>query len=171
MTQTAAQGELVAEAARIAQQIAGPAAADVDRDGCFPVEAVTALKEARLLGAGVPADLGGGGCSLTDIAAMCEALGRHCAATAMIFAMHQIQIGCLVRHGGSSEYVRQFLRDLTAEQWLVASVTSEVGVGGDMRSSRAAAEIDGDVVTLRKEATTISYGAQATRASATPPCP
>ncbi len=159
--ETPAHGELVAEAARIAQQIAGPAAADVDRDGRFPVEAVNALKEARLLGAAVPVEMGGAGCSLTELAAMCEVLGRHCAATAMIFAMHQIQIGCLVRHGGSSEYVQQFLRDLTVEQWLIASVTSEVGVGGDMRSSRAAVEVDGDALTLCKEATTISYGAQA----------
>ena len=159
--ETVVQSELVAEAARIAQQIAGPMAAEVDRDGRFPVEAVSALKEARLLGAGVPTDMGGGGCSLTELAAMCEALGRHCAATAMIFAMHQIQIGCLVRHGGGSDYVRQFLCQLTAEQLLVASVTSEVGVGGDMRSSRAAAEVDGDALTLCKDATTISYGAQA----------
>lgn len=159
--ETPARGELVAEAARIAQQVAGPAAADVDHDGRFPAEAVRALKEARLLGAGVPTDLSGGGCSLTELAAMCEVLGRHCAATAMIFAMHQIQIGCLVRHGGGSGYVRQFLRDLTARQLLIASVTSEVGVGGDMRSSRAAAEVDGDALTLCKEATTISYGAQA----------
>ena len=79
----------------------------------------------------------------------------------MIFAMHQIQIGCLVRHGGGSEYVEQFLRGLTAHQWLAASVTSEVGVGGDMRSSRTAVEVDGDALTLCKDATTISYGAQA----------
>ena len=174
--ETPAHGESVAEAARIGQQIAGPAAADVDRDGRFPVEAVDALKEARLLGVAVPTDLGGAGCSLTELAAMCEALGRHCAATAMIFAMHQIQIGCLVRHGSRSEYVRQFLRHLTAQQWLIASVTSEVGVGGDMRSSRAAVELDGDALTLCKEATTISYGAQADallvtvrRASDSPP--
>ncbi len=158
---TPTHSEFVAEAARIGQQVAGPAAADVDRDGRFPIEAVDALKEARLLGAAVPVELGGGGCSLTALAAMCEALGRHCAATAMIFAMHQIQIGCLVRHGGGSEYVEQFLRGLTAHQWLAASVTSEVGVGGDMRSSRAAVEVDGDALTLCKEATTISYGAQA----------
>ena len=156
-----ARGELVAEAACIGQQVAGLAAGSVDRDGRFPVEAVGALKAARLLGAAVPVELGGAGCSLTELAAMCEALGRHCAATAMIFAMHQIQVGCLVRHGSGSEYVRQFLHDLTAQQWLIASVTSEVGVGGDMRSSRAAAEVDGDALTLCKDATTISYGAQA----------
>ncbi len=158
--ETTVHAAFVAEAARIGQQVAGPMAAEVDRDGRFPCEAVSALKDAGLLGAGVPAELGGAGCSLTELAAMCEALGRHCAATAMIFAMHQIQVGCLVRHGGS-EHVQQFLRKLTARQLLIASVTSEVGVGGDMRSSRVAVEVDGDRLTLCKEATTISYGAQA----------
>ena len=152
---------LLDAAAEIGQRVAGPAASDVDRQGRFPHEAVEAMREARLLGAGVPAELGGGGCSVGELGALCEVLGRHCAATAMIFAMHQIQVASLAHHGLASGYFRQYLSDLAQHQFLIASVTSEVGVGGDMRSSLAAVQVEGGRFTLDKSATTISYGAQA----------
>jgi len=109
----------------------------------------------------VPVELGGMGCSMRDLAAMCEALGEHCSATGMVFAMHQIQVGSIVRHCGTSEYFRGYLRELVEKQLLIASVTSEVGVGGDMRSSVCAVERDGCSLTLAKDATTISYGGHA----------
>jgi acyl-CoA dehydrogenase len=43
-------------------------------------------------------------------------------------------------------------------QLLLASVTSEVGTGGDTRASICAVERDNDRFTLTKEATTVSYG-------------
>ena len=36
---------------------------------------------------------------MSEVAAAVTALSRHCASTAMIYAMHQIQVACLVRHG------------------------------------------------------------------------
>jgi acyl-CoA dehydrogenase len=44
---------------------------------------------------------------------------------------------------------------------LIASVTSEVGIGGDMRSSIAAVHSAGDEFQLSKDASTISYGEHA----------
>ncbi len=148
-------------ATRIGKEIAEPAAADVDRHARFPREAIEAIREERLLGAGIPADLGGLGCSISELAAVCEALGRYCASTAMVFAMHQIQVASIVRHAACSDYWHACLSDLARRQGLIASVTSEVGVGGDMRSSLAAVETDRDRLTLCKDATTISYGAYA----------
>ena len=92
----------VAAAARIGVEVAAPAARAVDRDSRFPVEAVSALKEANLLSAFVPEALGGFGSGMTELAQMCEALGQHCSSTAMVFAMHQINVACLVRHAGAS---------------------------------------------------------------------
>jgi acyl-CoA dehydrogenase len=45
------------------------------------------------------------------------------------------------------------------EQLLLASVTTEGGIGGDLRNSICAVEIDGDNFKLGKDATVISYGA------------
>ena len=152
---------LVQTARLIAKEFAAPHADAVDREARFPHEAFAALKQEKLLSAYVPAELGGAGASLTELVEICDVLGRACAATAMIFAMHQIQVITIVRHGLDSAWFRQYLRDLVAHQYLIASVTSEVGVGGEMRRSQCAVEVHGERFTLVKNATTISYGAQA----------
>jgi acyl-CoA dehydrogenase len=151
----------VAAAARIGLEVAAPNARNVDKDSRFPKEALDALKEARLLSAFVPKELGGLGSGMIELSQMCEALGQHCSATAMVFAMHQIQVACIVRHAGSSGLFREYLRELVEKQNLIASVTSEAGVGGEMRTSVCAVERQGDRFKLDKDATTISYGAHA----------
>src|SRR3954464_2086024 len=113
---------------QIASDVVQPKAAEVDRDARFPKEAVAALREARLLGAAVPIELGGSGAGLTELADMCRVLGASCASTGMVFAMHQIQLACLLRHGLGSSYIREYLREVASRQLLIASVTSEVGI-------------------------------------------
>jgi acyl-CoA dehydrogenase len=152
----------LAERAReIGELVAGPASADVDTKARFPSEAVDALRERGLLGALIPVEFGGESATLSDVAAATEALGRHCASTAMIFAMHQIQIACLVQHG-DTPHLRQLLRDIARDGLLLASATTEVGIGGDVRSSLCAVELDGSGrYSLTKQAPVISYGAHA----------
>lgn len=152
---------LLTLAKQIAKEIAAPHADAVDRDARFPHEAINALKQAKLLSAYIPEELGGAGASLTELVEICDALGQQCSATAMIFAMHQIQVITLVRHALDNPWYRQYLRDLVEHQYLIASVTSEVGVGGEMRRSSCCVESDGAEFRLVKNATTISYGAQA----------
>jgi acyl-CoA dehydrogenase len=145
----------------IASEVAAPAADSVDREGRFPHEAVDALKKARLLSAFVPKASGGMGCGMTELADMCELLAMHCSSAAMVFAMHQIQVACIVRHAMTQPFFRDYVAGLIERQNLIASVTSEVGVGGEMRSSVCAVELDGDRFTLVKDASTISYGEHA----------
>jgi acyl-CoA dehydrogenase len=150
------------EAARqIAEAVAGPAADAVDREARFPHEAIAALREERMLGAFVPRALGGLGATIGDLAACCERLGRACASTAMIYAMHQIEVACLVRHGLSSSVLRHYLAELAEREWLIASATSEIGVGGDLRRSICAVEQDRGSIHVAKRAPVISYGEEA----------
>lgn len=153
--------DLAARAERIGAGIAGPAAVAVDRDARFPREAIDALRAERLLSAFIPVELGGMGAGIGDLAAVCEILGRHCSAAAMVFAMHQIEVICLVRHGLRSDWVRAYLSDLVDQQRLIASATSEVGVGGDVRTSICAVDVVGNRFTLEKQAAVISYGEHA----------
>ena len=147
---------------RIADEIAGPNADDVDRNARFPVETVEALRGERAFSAFVPVELGGDGVSFEAIAAACFELGRRCGASAMVFAMHQIQIVCMVRHADDAPWFQEYLREVALEQRLIASVTSEVGTGGDMgRSIAAVTPGSGDRVTFEKQAPTVSYGAYA----------
>ncbi len=158
---TALRTDLVARAARIGETIAAPAADSVDRDARFPAEAIAALRAERMLSAFVPAELGGLGAGVGDLAAICETLGRHCSATAMIYAMHQIEVICLVRHGLSAPHIHRYLASLVESEALIASATSEVGIGGDVRSSLCAVDRRGERFTLEKQAPVISYGEHA----------
>ena len=143
----------------IAQGVAAENADDVDRDARFPRESIDALKSSGALAAFVPTEFGGGGVSFEAIAAACFELGRRCGASAMVFAMHQIQVATIVRHLDGAEWFEGYLTDLVSEQRLIASVTSEVGTGGDMgRSVAAVTPADGGLCSLEKQAPTVSYG-------------
>jgi acyl-CoA dehydrogenase len=157
---------IVQAARRIGEQVAAPAAAEVDRDARFPSESFAALREQRLLAALIPTELGGLGASLSDVAATCTELGRHCASTAMIFAMHQIQVACLVRHG-RNDTLRDYIRQVAEQQLLLASATTEINIGGDVRTSACAVERDGEKFHLAKVAPVISYGEHADAVLAT----
>jgi len=76
----------------------------------------------------------------------------------MIFAMHQIQIACVVHHYHNSDYFKQFLRDLVSDQYLLASATTEIGVGGNLRESKCGLTLEDDTFTIEKQAPVISYG-------------
>ncbi|MGH2859547.1 MAG: acyl-CoA dehydrogenase family protein [Solirubrobacteraceae bacterium] len=150
------------EVARIGREVAAAHAAEVDRDARFPAEAVAALREARALSAFVPVALGGEGVSLRALARACAELGRACSSTAMVFAMHQIQVSTIVRHLEAGGWYEGYLRRVAAEQRLVASVTSEIGTGGDMgRSIAPVAPAADGMLTFEKQAPTVSYGAHA----------
>jgi acyl-CoA dehydrogenase len=147
---------------RIADEIAAPHADDVDRDARFPVETLEALRAERALSAFVPERYGGAEVSFEALARASFELGRRCGASAMVFAMHQIQIVTIVRHLADAPFFEDYLRAVVNEQRLVASVTSEVGTGGDMGRSIAAVTPAGDGrATFEKKAPTVSYGAYA----------
>jgi acyl-CoA dehydrogenase len=147
---------------RIADQVAAVHALDVDREARFPQETIQALRDAGALSAFIPTDVGGAGVSFEAIASACFTLGRRCGASAMVFAMHQIQIVTIARHLEQAPWFEAYLRDVADEQRLVASATSEIGTGGDMGRSVAAVTPAADgTLTFEKKAPTVSYGAHA----------
>jgi acyl-CoA dehydrogenase len=150
-------GDLKARAEKVAA-VAATHAAAVDAGSRFPGEAIGAARAERLLSAAVPAELGGEGASISDVVDVGYTLGRNCASTAMIFAMHQTKVACLVRHGRPSPWHQRLLRRLAAEQLLLASSTTEGRAGGDVRNSAAPIEWRDGRITLERQATVISYG-------------
>ena len=141
----------------IALEVAAPNAADVDLKARFPQETFTALRQAKLLSVAVPRDLGGRGASMQELAAMCTAMAQGCGSSGMVLAMHHIQVACIARHGLSSQFFRDYLREVVERQLLIGSITSEVGVWGDTRSSICACLRDNGSFKLDKDATTASY--------------
>jgi len=152
--------ELSARAEKLATIAAG-AALEVDRQARFPHEAFAAARAQRLLGIMVPREFGGEETSISGVVDICYRLGRACSSAAMIYAMHQTKVACVVRHGRRSTWHQDFLRRLCAEQLLLASSTTEGQGGGNVRSSEAPIEtIDGQISLIRNAAV-ISYGAHA----------
>ena len=95
--------EVVELARRIGRETAAIHAADVDVNARFPKETVDAFRAEGLLGALIPAEQGGLGHDLRQAAAVVREVGRHCASSAMILAMHHIQVASIVRHGRLAE--------------------------------------------------------------------
>ena len=151
---------LVARAQLVAA-VASQYSDQVDKEGRFPEEAVRAMKEARLLSAYIPREFGGEGATLGDIAEIVSILSQSCASTGMTFAMHQIKVSSLINHGASAEWHRSFMERICKDQLLVASATTEGGIGGNLRNSACAIERDGDRFRLVKDGTCISYGSAA----------
>lgn len=150
--------ELLTRVHAIGREVLAVHANDVDRLARFPAESIEAMKEAQLMSAYVPTEYGGMGLNIIEISRICEAFGNYCGSSAMIYAMHCIQVGCVVHHAQHSSYFRRYLKQLVQEQRLMASATTEIGTGGDLRSSICAIEVNGDCFTVTKKAPVISYG-------------
>lgn len=146
---------------RIAIDVAAPNAALADRTATFPVQTFEALRRNGMLGLMVPKSLGGQELGLRRIADLCAILAGACGASGMIYAMHQIKLSSLVAHGMQTDYHRALMRDVAAKQLLIASSTTEAGIGGDLRISNCAIETAGDRVSLTKQASVLSYATEA----------
>ena len=141
--------------------IAAEHASQVDTEARFPREAFDAARTQRLLGILVPRALGGEDAKVSQVADVCFRLAQNCAATGMIYAMHQVKVACLVRHRYGNTTIDAVLRRLCAEQLLLASSTTEGQAGGNVRSSEAAVAHQDGRIALERQATVISYGKNA----------
>ena len=122
----------------------GPALADrapaLDANDTFPFDNFRELKERRVLSAGIPTELGGGGASYAELCAVLRELGRHCGATALALSMHMHLVAAMVWLWRQGAPVAPVLEQIAAEQlvlvtsgasdWLVSGGTAERVDGG-----------------------------------------
>ena len=90
-------------------------AADADAHNTYPEADLEELRDTGYLAAFIPAEYGGAGLSLTEIAAEQTALAKAAPGTALGINMHQIIVGLgryLVAHGNARG--EQILRDAVA---------------------------------------------------------
>lgn len=116
-------------------------AAEHDAHDSFAATNFSEIKAARLLSAGVPAELGGGGASYRDLAEMLRELGRHCSGTALALAMHTHPLAATAwRWRNDKAPVEGLLKRVAGEQlmllstggndWLNGSGEAEATEGG-----------------------------------------
>jgi acyl-CoA dehydrogenase len=149
--------DMLAAASDVARTTLAGHADHVDQNAAFPAESIAALARTGLLSAVLPGRFGGADLDTAALAEIGRTLGRACGSTAMIWAMHQVQAACVARHSGGSAALEELLLTITAGGGLIASVTTELGVGGNLRESRACCVTADERMTLTKEAPTVSY--------------
>jgi alkylation response protein AidB-like acyl-CoA dehydrogenase len=121
--------ELLAENERLAKEVFGPRADEVDRSRSFPRENIQELGRAGLLGLTVPTAYGGAGGSISDAAHVLETLGQACASTAMVTLMHYCGTAVIAAKG--SDALKQGLLPIIARgEHLTTLAFSEAGSGG-----------------------------------------
>jgi len=150
-------GTQVDAARRIGEDVAGKWADEVDREARFPAEAAAGMRAAGLLGALLPPAWGGPGAGLDEMAGAVAAISEFCASSGLVLAMHSIQVATIVRHG-SPAAIESLAPRLLAGELLLANANSEVGLGGERRSSLCALEPTDGGFRLDKHASTVSYG-------------
>lgn len=116
-------------------------AAQADADDAFVAENLALLKDRGFHAAGVPAELGGGGASHAELAAMLRTLARYCGSTALALSMHTHQVALPAwRWRRTPEAVEGLLARIVGQKltlvssggsdWLDGSCRAEPAEGG-----------------------------------------
>jgi len=124
-------------------------ACGVDQNDQFVAENYALLKEAGLIEAGVPRELGGGGADIPELAEMLRILARACGSTALAFSMHTHQVAIPAwrwRHQKGAA-VEPLLKRIAAERVILLSSGGSDWIGG---SGKAEKVEGGYRVTARK---------------------
>jgi acyl-CoA dehydrogenase len=139
---------VVDTAARLAPRLAEEAS-EVDQNDQFVAGNYALLKEAGLVEAGVPQELGGGGAGISELAEMLRILARACGSTALAFSMHTHQVAIPAwrwRHQKVAA-VEPLLKRVAAERVILLSSGGSDWING---SGKAEKVEGGYRVTARK---------------------
>jgi alkylation response protein AidB-like acyl-CoA dehydrogenase len=112
-------------------------AAVTDVEGRFVRENYTDLKEARVMSAAVPSELGGGGATHAELCQLLRELAHHCGSTALALSMHSHLVAAAIwrhRHGQPAEAL---LRKIAASELVLVSTGAGDWVESVGRAERA----------------------------------
>lgn len=108
-----------------------------DTDDSFVADNFAELRARRLLSAGVPAELGGGGASHAEMSDVLRTLAHGCSSTALALSMHTHQVLIPVwrwRHERAP--VEPLLRRIAAEELILATSGGSDWLAGSGRAER-----------------------------------
>jgi alkylation response protein AidB-like acyl-CoA dehydrogenase len=121
-----------------------------DRENSFPFENITAMKDSGYTNMTVPAELGGGGVSVLDLALAQKRLAQGDGPTAVAVNMHLLVVGVYADFWRSGEEnLRPFLESISREHLILASgnndprISSAIGLAGLADTTRRAERVPG----------------------------
>jgi acyl-CoA dehydrogenase family protein 9 len=142
LSHDAGTAERVKELRRFLRESVDPVA--IDRNAEIPQSVIDGLGWLGVLGACLPASAGGQGLSQTQYCQLLEALGGHCASTALfVNAHHSIGPRALVLFG-TPEQQRRWLPKLATGEWISAFALTEPEAGSDAGNVQSTATPTGD---------------------------
>ncbi len=151
------KSDFISEFQSICNSVARTHAAVVDVQARFPHESINALKTIAALSAGNSEHLKGLALNILEQAELCNALARSCASSAMILGMHYIKCNALNRWAQQQAFFQDYLQACVTHPRLIASMTSEEGLGGDLRQSHAALIAKDSLLQISKSSPCLSY--------------
>jgi indole-3-acetate monooxygenase len=116
-------------------------ASEADENDHFVAENYRALRDADLVAAGVPKELGGAGAEVAELAEMLRELAHHCGSTGLAFSMHTHQVAIPAwrwRHQKAAA-MEPLLRRVAAEKIILLSSGGSDWIAG----SGKAVKVDG----------------------------
>lgn len=128
--------------AAAAQALVAPLAAraeSIDATDTFVADNYALLRDAGLIEAGVPRELGGGGAEVAELAEMLRVLARSCGSTALAFSMHTHQVAIPAwrwRHRQVAA-AEPLLRRVAAERLILLSSGGSDWIAGSGTAVRA----------------------------------
>jgi alkylation response protein AidB-like acyl-CoA dehydrogenase len=140
--------DLAAAARRLGEGFAAKAGEN-DATDEFVAENYGPLKQAGLISAGVPAELGGSGAEVDELCAMLRELAHHCSSTALALSMHthQVAIPAWRWRRQNAMPVEPLLKRVAAENIVLLSSGGSDWIAG----SGKAEKVDGGYrITARK---------------------
>jgi alkylation response protein AidB-like acyl-CoA dehydrogenase len=121
-TEQTTSTDWVGTAKRLSEDFATRAAKH-DADDSFVAENYAALRDAKIFSAPVPSDLGGGGATFAEHAAIIRTLGRGCGSTALAYSMHSHLLQATIwrhRHNATPP-AEPLLRRIAKEELVLVS--------------------------------------------------
>ncbi len=125
-----------------------------DRDATFPIEAIRAMADSGLSALVLPAELGGQGGDLEEMAAVAIVLSASCVNAALAWTMHCQQVFTLVRHASPS--ILAEAASVVASGGFLASVTTEPADGRKLQHVGQHLVVDGERMRIARSAAIVT---------------
>ncbi|HMR09006.1 MAG TPA: acyl-CoA dehydrogenase family protein [Polyangiaceae bacterium] len=154
--------QLIQKTAReFATQKLAPVAAEQERDGRFPLEALKGLAELGLLGVNVDAEFGGAEAGVLAYSLAMMEVSRACASTGVSMAVTNM-VAEVIQHFGNDDQKREHLPNITSGEHVTAAFAlSEPAAGSDPGAMTTTAKRDGEGWVLNGQKQWITNGAYA----------
>ncbi|HDS05574.1 MAG TPA: acyl-CoA dehydrogenase [Deltaproteobacteria bacterium] len=134
-----------------------PNAAEWDRQGIFPIEAIKKMGELGLLGMMVPQDLGGAGAGAVAYSLALQEIAYSCAASAVSMSVANLSTEPLLRFGTKAQKIK-WLSKMAEGSLLGAFALTESNAGSDPGSMTTTAVLKKDKYILNGTKIFITHG-------------